>query len=200
MTRGEALAATLRGLAQAIGFALLVALAVAGGAAAVFAIGSQGPFSIPGLAESLGLATLRDEVGGLLTRVETPGPVAILTLIAAVAVIGLGVGLIYGALSRSRPGVVVVSADQRGRVAARRRALERIAAALVDRVEGVSSERVRVRPARRGPGGRLTVNTSRAQTLSAEAADSSTEAALAPLAAETQLEVTVRSQTSERAA
>lgn len=200
MTRGEALAGTLRALARIVGFVVLAALTVIGAAVAVFAIGSEGSFSIPGLADSIGLVALRDQVGDFLARVEAPGSVAILTLLVAIAVIALGLALIYGALSRARLGAVTVSSDENGRLAVSRRPLQQAAEVLVDGADDVVSERIRVRPARRRPGGRLEVRASRAETVSAEQARASAEAALTPLARATELELDVRSRIFGRAA
>ncbi|MGH2960768.1 MAG: hypothetical protein ACRDL3_01035 [Solirubrobacterales bacterium] len=200
MTRGEALAATLRPLARVVGFVLMVAIAAGGAAVAAFALGSSGSFSIPGLADALGLSALREEVGDLLARVEAPGSVAILTLLVAIGVIALGLALIYGALSSSRPRLLVVSSDERGRQAARRRPLEQAARTLVEGVDGVVAERVRVRPARRKPGGRLELRVTRARTVSADQARAASEAALTSLRDEALLEVEVRSRAFQRAA
>jgi hypothetical protein len=81
-----------RTFARIAGFLLLVLLALVGLAAAVFAIqGGEATLSYPRLAEWLWLPELRDEVGALYARLEAEGPVAIVSLLAGLAAMLLGV-------------------------------------------------------------------------------------------------------------
>jgi len=171
----------LRALARLVSFLLLVILALAGLALAVFAIGGgAGGFSIPGLARLAHLPDLRDEVRMLLTSVEAAGPVAAKTAASGAGAIVLGVVLIVGALWPRRERLVTLESRDDGTLAARRRPLTRAADALVDQTRGLVSQKVRVRPGRRD-GGRIRVRARHAPTDDPSELKTSTEAHLAPL-------------------
>ena len=148
-------------LARVVGFLLLLALAAAGILLAVFCIGTgtHGP-SLGDLARLLSLPTVRDAVGDWLARMEASGSVAVIAGLCGLGAIALGLLLIAGILVPRRERLVELSADEQGRLAARRRPLAQIATALVEQVRGVTEARTRVRPYRR-TGGRLAVRASR---------------------------------------
>ena len=150
-----------RALVRLVSFVLLVALALAGLALAVFCIGTgtTGP-SLGGLASLLSLASLRDTVGSWLDQLEADGSVAIVAAGCGLAAMLLGLLLLAGVLVPRRERLVTLSSSDRGVLAARRRPLSRAATALVEQVRGVTEARVRVRPRRRA-GGRLVVRASR---------------------------------------
>lgn len=172
----------LRTLARLITFLLLLALAVAGGAVAVFSIGGgSGTFSIPGLAELIGLPVLRDDVGTLLRTVEGDGGIAVVTALAALGAIVVGLLLLVGAFAPRRERLVVLEQDDSGTVAARRRALGRAAAALAEGTRGVTATRVRIKPRRRARGGRVRVRASHPRTADPDEVRTAATSALEPL-------------------
>jgi hypothetical protein len=152
-----------RALARVVTVLLLVLLALAGLVLAIFCIGTgtSGP-SLGGLAALLNLAELRETVGGWLAGLEAPGSVAVIGLLCGVGAMLLGLLLLAGLFVPRRERLVTLISDERGTLAARRRALGQAAAALVEQTRGVTSARVRVRPFRRA-GGRLTVRAARAR-------------------------------------
>lgn len=171
----------LRALVRLLSFVLLVALALLGGAVALFSIqdGDTG-LSIPSLARIVQLPELGETLDDFLAGLERPGDVAGLTLLAAVGAIVLGVLLLIGTLVPRRERIVALESSERGRLAARRRPLAQLAAALAERAEGVTGARVRVRP-RRTSGGRLKVRADRTRTAPPESVKHSIAQALEPL-------------------
>lgn len=157
----------LRALARLVTFVVLVALAVAGLTAAVFSLGSSGSFSLPGLAQLVRLPALRDEVGRLLGAVEASGPLAGFTALCGLGSALLGLLLLVGALRSRRERLAVLERTDEGMLAARRRPLGRVAAALVEQVRGVTATTVKLRPGRRG-GGRLAVEAVHSRTTDPE--------------------------------
>lgn len=145
-------------LAQLLGVLLLVAMAVAGAAAAVFCIqGGHGTLSLPGLASDLHLAQLRDTIGSFLARLQADGPVAVISGVSGAGAILLGLVLLTGSLVSPRERLIVLSDGDRGQIAARRRALAQAAADLAEQPRSVQHARVRARPWRRKTGGRLRI-------------------------------------------
>src|SRR3954468_22742701 len=134
-----------RALVRVVSFVLLVVLAVAGLAAAIFCIGTgtTGP-SLGGLASLLRLSALRDSVGTWLGQLEGAGPDAVVAGLAGLGAIVLGAILLVGVLVPRRERLVTLASDAQGALAARRRALSHVAVALVEQVRGVSEVRVRV--------------------------------------------------------
>ena len=157
-----------RALVRVVSFLLLVILAVAGIALALFCIGTgtSGP-SLGGLASLLDLSALRDTIGSWLTQLEAPGPVAGIAALCGLGAILLGLLLLAGILVPRRERLVTLTSGEYGTLAARRRPLAQAATALVEQVRGVSEARVRVRPRRRG-GGRLAVRASRTRRVDAQ--------------------------------
>lgn len=154
----------LRAIVRLVAFVLLLALAVAGLAAAVFSIeGGKTGLSIPGLAADVHLPQLRDTVGDFLGQLEAPGSVAALSLLAGLATVAVGLLLLAGALVPRRERLVQLDSGDHGDISARRRALAQVARALVEPVRGVNKLKVRVRPGRAG-GGRLKVRADRPPT------------------------------------
>lgn len=189
--------ALLRALARLATLLLLVALAAAGAAVAVCSLREGGDVSLAGLARQLDLASLRDQVGGLLSALEAPGPAGVRTALAGAGAVVLAVALIVGALWPRRPRLVVLEENEQGRLAARRRPLRQLARALAAGAEGVRPRRVSVRMRRAG-GARLGVRAVRDPGLPREDARKRTERALAPLADGFALSTAVRSRRDRR--
>jgi hypothetical protein len=169
----------LKALARLVTFVLLVALALAGLAAAIFAL-SRGN---PGFAEALKLPAIRDGVGGFLTQLESgdaPGKAPLAALLAILA----GILLLVGALRRPPENTVVYEQGKQGRIVARRRPLGQMAAALARGVRGVTESRVKVKPKRRGAGGRLEVTALHPRTADTKELQRAVSEAVAPLAAD----------------
>lgn len=171
----------LRTLTRLVTFLLLLAIAIAGGAVAVFAIGGgTGTFSLPGLAELVGLHVLRDEVGALLQTVEG-GRIDVVPALGALGAILLGLLLIAGAFAPRRERLVVLDQGESGTLAARRRALARAAAALAEGTRGVTASRVRVKPRHRARGGKVRVRASHPRTADPEKVRTAAQSSLEPL-------------------
>ncbi len=129
-------------LARVVGFLLLVALAAAGILLAVFCIGTgTHGLSLGGLARLLSLGSVRDAVGDWLARMQASGSVAVIAGLCGLGAIALGLLLIAGVLVPRRERLVELSADEQGRLAARRRPLAQVATALVEQVRGVTEAR-----------------------------------------------------------
>jgi hypothetical protein len=150
-----------RALVRLISFVLLVILAVAGLALAIFCIstGTSGP-SLGGLAHVLDLGSLRDTVGSWLGQLEASGEVAGIAAVCGLAAMLLGLLLLAGILVPRRERLVTLASGEHGTITARRRPLAQAATTLAQQVRGVTEARVRVRRRRRS-GGRVAVRASR---------------------------------------
>jgi hypothetical protein len=188
----------LRALSRLVTFALLAVLALAGLAVAVCSVASEGAFSLPWLADQLGLPQARDELGGFLDTLEEPGPVALRSGAAGLAAVALGLLLLAGAFWPQRQRLTVLERNEHGTLAANRRALSRAAAALVETVRGLSAGRVRLKPRRHGAGGRLDLRARRPETLPSEEARRRADQAVQPLAESFQLRPRIRTRTGSR--
>jgi hypothetical protein len=149
-------------LVRLVGFLALVALAAAGIVLAVFCIGTgtSGP-SLAHLAALVHLPEFRDTAGHWLGQLEAPGSTASIAGLCGLGAIAIGVVLLIGIFASRRERLVTLAQGERGTVAARRRPLAQAAGVLVDQARGVTDARVRVRPRRRGVGGRMRVRASR---------------------------------------
>ena len=165
----------LRAIARLAAFLVLLALALLALVVALVAL-------LPSLAEAFGLIALREAAGAYLAALEAPGEVALMSLLSGLAAVLAALLLLVGALSRAREPLVVSDEGRDGRLAARRRPLSQMAEALVGGDTGVTAANARVRPARKGRGGRLDVSASHSRTESAGDIERDAAAALAPLA------------------
>ena len=180
----------LRAIARLAAFLVLVALALLALAVALVSL-------LPSLAEAFGLVALRESVGSYLTALEAPGEIALASLLSGLAAVLAGLLLLVGALARAREPLVVSDEGRDGRLAARRRPLSQMAEALVAEVTGVTAVRARVRPARKGLGGRLDVSASHSRQESPGEIEREAAAALAPLAEGFGLRTRVRPRVAE---
>lgn len=165
----------LRAIGRLAAFLVLLALALLGLVVALVAL-------LPALAGAFGLTELRDTVGAYLAQLEAPGEIALVSLLSGLAAVLAGLLLLVGALAPGREPLVVADEGRDGRLAARRRPVGQMAESLVAGVRGVTATKARVRPARKGRGGRLDVSASHTRDESAEEIRRDGEAALAPLA------------------
>lgn len=188
----------LRALSRLVTFLLLACLALAGAAVAVCSLASEGTFSLPWLADQLGLPDLRDDVRGFLDTLEVSGPVALRSGAAGLAAVCVGLLLLVGALWPRGQRLAVLEQDEAGTLGASRRALGRAAASLVESVRGLSVRRVRLRPRRRGAGGRLDLRARRPEALPEEEATRSADRALLPLAESFALRPRIRTRIGPR--
>lgn len=153
----------LQAITRLVTLVLLAVLALAGLALAVFSV-PGGESGLPRLAELIGLPGVRDEVGAFLDSAEAQedrAPIALAGFGAALVAILLILGVVW----RRRERLVTLPASEdgdgdddgaeRGRLAARRRPLAQMSEALALRVRGLTALKLRVKPRRRGPGGRL---------------------------------------------
>lgn len=170
-----------RALVRVLAFVLLVALAVAGLAVAVFSIqGGTSTLSLPHLAKILHLSGLRDKVGPFLDSLAASGPVAIVALLCGLGAVLLGVLLVAGLLAPRRERLVTLRDDEEGSIAARRRVLGHLGQSLAEGTRGVTEAKVRARPAR-FRGGRLAVRATHSRTTSADDVRTRVAESLAPL-------------------
>jgi hypothetical protein len=172
----------LRGLVRLLAFLLLVLLAVAGLAAAVFSIqGGEETLSLGNLASLLGLPEARDAIAGWLRRVPDPdGPVALVALLCGMGAMLLGLLLLLGLLAPRRERLVQLEQRGEGALVARRRPLAGAARALAEQARGVTGAKVSARP-RRGGGGSLLVRAERTRGTDASSARTAIEQQLEPL-------------------
>jgi hypothetical protein len=140
-----------------LGVLLLALIAVCGVVAAVFCIQGHGSVSLPSLAADVHLSQLRDQIQTFLDRITAPGPVAIVSALAGLAAMALGVMLLIGAWAPTRERRIVLLREGGGVLGAFRRPLARLAAMLVIEPAVVGSARVRARARRRRDGGRLRI-------------------------------------------
>lgn len=172
----------LRVIARLLAFVLLVGLALLGLAVAVFSIqGDSDTLSLPRLAEYLQLPALRSETGRWLEQLEEPGPVALASLGAGLAAIAAGCLLLAGMIVPPRERLLEVEEENEGRLEARKRAVAQAARSLAEPVRGVSAAKVRVRPRRRGCGGRMAVVADHPHTVGGSDVEERVREALVPL-------------------
>lgn len=182
--------AALRALVGLVSFLLLVVVSLLGLGALLLAITGGS------LAPDLGLPALRDAVGDFFDQIERGGARGIV-IAAGVGAMLVGLLLLIGLVAPRRERLVVVDEGSAGRLAARRRALADIARSLAVRGQGVSAAKAKVKPRRRGEGGRLTIRASRPRTTPADDASQSVEQAVEPLASDFGLKTRVRAELGE---
>ncbi len=187
----------LRALVRLLGFLLLVTLAVAGLALAVFCIqGGDSGLSLPALAELLRLHDLRDGVEGSLSQLEGSGSLDFVALLIGLGLIALALVLLLGALVPARERLVTLASGE-GRLAARRRPLAQMARALAEGGDGITSAKAKVRPGRRS-GGRVRVRADRTRLTEPGVATEGIERELAPLSDGFGLKPKVRTRRADR--
>lgn len=180
--------ALLRGLARLVAFALLVVIALLGAGVAVLAVtkGSVAP--------AFGLPAVRDSVAAFLGDAERGAFVAVAGGLGGMVV---GVLLLAGLLTPARERLVIAERGEAGRLAARRRALVKVAEAVAGRARGVSAAKVKLKPRRRRAGGRLVVSAAHPRTARANEVKASVEAAIAELGEDFRLRTRVRAHGGE---
>lgn len=178
----------LKFLARLLTFGLLLAIALAGLAAAVFALVG------PGLLDFLPLTDARDVVGGWLMAIDRPETLPRATALAALAAILAGLLLLIGAVARTPERLVVLEERDGGVIGARRGALSQTADALIGRVRGVTERRVKLEGRK---GDRLEVTATHVRAVPADAVEREVTGALAPLADAFGVRTRVRSRIGE---
>ena len=188
----------LRALARLVTFVLLVALAVAGGAAALFSIqGGDDPLSLASLADLLRLPELRDTAGDYLDQIEADGPLAKVTALAGAGAVVGSVLLMIGALALRRERLLVLEEGGEGRIVARPRPFEQLAVDAVRR-GGAAEARARLRVQRGGRSGRLGLRLAHPRSEPASAATKRASAALAPLLTPFHVEPRIEARVAEK--
>jgi hypothetical protein len=187
----------LRALVRVLAFVLLLALALAGLAAAVFSIqGGTETLSYNELASLVGLPEARDAISGWFGQIAADGPIAVVALLCGLGAILLGLLLIAGVLVPRRERLIALEQREDGTLAARRRPLASVARTLTEQARGVTQAKVRARPRRRS-GGILTVRADRTRQTDEAAARSAVEAELEPLVGPFDLRTRVASRVGE---
>lgn len=189
----------LRALARVIAVLLPAALALAGLAVAIASVGSGEGFSVPWLAELIGLPSLERAVGDWFASLEADGPVAVVAALCGAGAVLLGLALLVGVLVPRRERLVTLHSAKEGDITARRRALKHVGEALVQEAGDVTGARVKVRPRRRR-GGRLRVTAHRTRPADPDSVRSAATAALEPLTGKLPLRAKVRTRRGERGA
>lgn len=173
----------LRGIGRALVFLVLVALALAGLALAVFSIGSgDSALGLSALADHVQLASARDAVGGWLDDVEAGGSVADWSALGGALAIAAGLLLLAAAILPQRERTVTLEAtEDGGQIAARRKPLSQAATALAARQPGITDATSRIT---RGwlSASKLAVRADRARYVSNDEARKRVTAAVEPLA------------------
>lgn len=190
----------LRALTRAVTFLLLLVLAAAGLAAAVFStMGDNDTFSLPRLARHLHLPELRGVVGDYLGALEASGHTAWISVAAGAGAVLLGLALLAGALAPRRERLVVLDEDSDGaRLAVGRRPLSQIAAVLADQQRGVTQTKARVRPRRLGRRGLLHVSVFHPRNQVSEQVAARVSEAVGQLGEAFGLKTSVRARRGER--
>ena len=179
---------------------LLLALALAGAAVAVFSIqGGTAFLSLHNLAALVRLPELRDTVGSWLAALEAPGPVAIVALLSGIGAVLLGLGLLAGLLVPRRERVVVLAQEGEDVVGARRRSLAQVLGALAGQVPGVTKVRATVKP-RRTTGAKAAVRAARVRPTEPGAVSDAVERALQPVTSRFPVTAKVRTRLPRGAA
>lgn len=190
----------LRALAALIGLLLLVVLAAAGLAAAIFSLqAADGTLSLSQLASLLSLQDVRDSVGGWLTGLEASGPVAVVAALSGAGAVLLGLGLLIGALIPRRERLLIIERPPRGVLSAKRRAAASALQDLAQQPRVVLAAKVRVRPRRRTIGGRARVTLVHAQTPEPGRVLAAARGASEPLAEQLSLRLRLRRREPRRA-
>lgn len=171
----------LRLLTRVLAFLVLLALALAGLAAAAFSVqGDKETLSYHNLASLGGLPQARDAVAGWFAQIGADGPLAIVALLCGLGAVLLGVLLLVGVLVPRRERLVLLEQRDAGALNTRRRPLAGAARALAEQARGVTEAKVRARPRRRG-GGTLRVRADRTRQTDAAQLRRAVEEQLKPL-------------------
>jgi hypothetical protein len=190
----------LRALTRLAGTVLMIVIALAGLAIALYCLSrlvSLGAANPPRL---LHLPTVRDRVGRFLADVAAPGPTAGLALGCGIGAVLLGLLMLIGVLQPRRRHVALVDhPGDGGIVGARRRALSDAARALADEADGLTAvKRAHVTLSRRGSRGRVTVVAARALAEDPDEVQRAVQATLSPITEPFHLRPRVRMQLGER--
>jgi len=190
----------LRALAALIGLLLLVVLAAAGLAAAIFSLqAGDGTLSLSDLASLLSLDGVRDSVGGWLTGLEAGGPVAVVAALSGAGAVLLGLALLIGALVPHRERLLIIERSPQGVLSAKRRAAASALQDLSQQPRVVLAAKVRVRPRRRRIGGRARITLVHAQTPEPSRVLAAARGASEPLAEQLSLRLRTRRREPRRA-
>jgi hypothetical protein len=188
----------LRAVVRVLAFVVLLALALAGAAVALFSIqGGTTGLSIPSLAELIGLPELGGTLDRFLAGLEGSGAIDALEALAGAGAVLLGALLIAGAVTPARERLLSLDDAEEGALAARRRPLAQLASALAERAEGVTAVKARVRPGRRR-GGRVTVVADRTRPSSKRDVCAAIGSALDPLTRPFGLKPKIKTKVAQR--
>jgi hypothetical protein len=171
----------LRLLTRVLAFLVLLALALAGLAAAAFSVqGDKETLSYDNLASLSGLPQARDVIAGWFAQIGADGPLAIIALLCGLGAVLLGLLLLLGVLVPRRERLVLLEQREAGALHTRRRPLAGAARALAEQARGVTEAKVRARPRRRS-GGTLRIRADRTRQTDAAQARRAVEEQLKPL-------------------
>jgi hypothetical protein len=188
----------LRLLVRVLAFLLLLALALAGLAAAIFAIqGGEETLSYHNLASLAALPEARDAISGWFGQIGADGPVAVIALLCGLGAIVVGLLLIAGVLIPRRERLLALERTDAGVLDARRRPLAGAARTLAEQARGITEAKARARAHRRR-GGTLRVRAARTRQTEAGQARQAVEDQLKPLSEPFALRVKVASRLGGR--
>lgn len=189
-----------RALARLIGMLWMLALALLGLGVALYCF--DGLVSLDSVRPDrlLGLPGVRRYVGHFLDQLVAPGPTAGLALICGLGAMLLGLLLLLGTLRSAKQRLALLEPNKDdGILAARPRTLREMSQALAEQAAGAASvKRPKLRLARSGARGRLTVTASRARTDDRRVVERAVKDQLEPLSAPFKLKARVRVRVGDR--
>lgn len=173
----------LRAIARLAGVLLMIVLALAGLAVALYCLDAAVHLGSARPDRLLHLPAVRTDVGEYLDDLAAPGPIAGVSLLCGLVAMALGAVLLAGVLVPRRQRLVLLERnDEVGTLAARPAALRDMARALAESAPGATSvSRPRVRRSGRLRAGRLSVTASRGRNHDAQEVQNAVTDQLRPL-------------------
>jgi hypothetical protein len=192
----------LRAVARFVVLVLLVALALAGLAVAVFSIqGGDKPLSLPGLAQHLRLTEVEETVGDYFDRLEAEGPLAKTSALVGAGAVLAGVLLLLGTFAPRRERFITLDdGEAAGTLRARRGTLAGVAEALAEQARGVTEAKARVRPRSRLRNGQLRLTVSHTRNHQEHEVKERVRSAVSPLVESSGLKPSVEAKVGRRGA
>ncbi len=185
-----------RVLARLLGAVWVLALAVVALGISVYCLDANDLIGLGSLRPDrlAHLASVRDHVGRFLRQLAAPGPAASLSLLCGLGAVLVGLLLLVAILRRSKERVAVMEGDRgEGTLAARPSTLRAMLRALAERPhEVIEIARPRLSLARKGAGGRLSIEAVKSPTSAPAEVEAALARALEPLTGPFSLRLRVR--------
>jgi hypothetical protein len=173
----------LRALARMVGVVWMLVLALFGLAVAMYCVDALVGLGSIRPDRLLHLPSARDHVGRFLDQLAAPGSIAGLALLCGLGAMLLGILLLVGLFGRRRQRLVILDHEPgTGAIAARRRPLGEMARALGEPAEGATRvQRPKLALSRRGRGGTLKVDATRARSTNPQELTAAIQHAVEPI-------------------